>query len=526
MTKPRMKNPGTRPPKNRRVLLVEPDSPGGGSAAAALESLGYETAVEHSEAAAEARLRSDAGIGLALLDVDLDGEDASARLAVSLPAIRDLPVVFLDARPGGPASDRVRDLPRYGYISRNAPPFILRSVLETAFDLFEARNRLSARVRNLDRLNDYSLRLDEQPYEGLRTFALDRLRDLSGAEITAFSGYVPERRELVLEAYSRAEGSKNPAIDFIGRRLLGMRTPLSPENHRRIVEEKVGVMASIHDLSFGRIPPGLGGLAERLVGLGWFRGVSLLSGGELFGTLGLIGPAGSLPPESDELLAFAEITAGALKRKAAERKIQTLLAEKELLLHEVHHRVKNNMATVVGLLDLQSESVEEPAADALREAKSRLQSMGTLYERLYRSDDFREIPLEEYLPDLAAQVVGMFPKGGSVRVETRIEDLRFPVKTVSVLGIIVNELITNALKYAFRDREGGTIRISAVRRGRRAVVEIRDDGAGLPETLDPLATSSFGLRLVRVLTDQLKGTVRFEGRGGTTVTLDLPLPAP
>ncbi len=498
----------------------------GTSPAAILENFGYEVVVERSEAAAEARLRSDPRIGLALLDVDLDGGGACARLAASIPDMRDLPVVFLDAKPGDASSECVRHIPRYGYVSRNAAPFILRSVLETAFDLFEARSLLSERVRTLNELNEYALRLDELLLEELRDFALDRMRHLFGAEITAFSSYNPERRELVLESYSKADTSDTPLVDFIGRHLVGMRTPVSPENYRRVVDEKVGVMGSIHDLSFGRIPRRLGDLIEKLIGIGWFRGVSMLTGGELFGALGLIGPAGGIPPEPVELLAFAEITASALKRKTAEQRVQHLLSEKDLLLHEVHHRIKNNMATVIGLLDLQSESVaDESAAEALREAKSRLQSMGTLYEKLYRTENLREMPLGEYIPDLAAEIVGMFPKGGFVRIETRIEDFHLPVKTVSILGIILNELLTNAMKYAFRDREDGHIRIAAVRKGRRIHIEVRDDGAGLPDSLDPLKTASFGLRLVRVLTDQLGGSVRFEREDGTAVLLDLPFPS-
>lgn len=520
-----MKTPETSPPRIRRVLLAEPDSAGETSPAAALEGFGYEVVVERSEAAAVARLRSDPLIGLALLDVDLDGGGACARLAASIPDIRELPVVFLDAKPGNASSERVRSIPRYGYVSRNAAPFILRSVLETAFDLFETRSLLSERVRKLNELNEYALRLDEQPLEGIRNFALDRMRALFHAEIAAFSSYDPERRELILESYSKADTPDTPLVDFIGRHMIGMKTVISPENYLRVVDEKVGVMGSVYDLSFGRIPRRLGNLIERLIGMGWFRGVSLLSAGELFGALGLIGPAGGVPPEPDELLAFAEITANVLKRKAAEQKIRHLLSEKDLLLHEVHHRIKNNMATVIGLLDLQSESVvDAAAAEALREAKSRLQSMGTLYEKLYRTENLREMPLGEYIPDLAAEIVGMFPKGGSVRIETRIEDFNLPVKTVSVLGIILNELLTNAMKYAFRDREEGHIRIAAARKGRRVAVELRDDGAGLPASLDPQKTSSFGLRLVRVLTDQLGGSVRFENKDGTAVFLDLPYP--
>ena len=131
----------------------------------------------------------------------------------------------------------------------------------------------------------------------------------------------------------------------------------------------------------------------------------------------------------------------------------------------------------------------------------------------------------EYIPDLAAEVVGMFPKGGSVRIETRIEEFTLPVKTVAVLGIILNELFTNAMKYAFRGREQGNILITASHKREKIVIEVRDDGVGMPANLNPLETSSFGLNLVQILTEQLGGSVRFEQRAGTAAILDLPLPA-
>ncbi|HRZ88886.1 MAG TPA: histidine kinase dimerization/phosphoacceptor domain -containing protein [Spirochaetia bacterium] len=520
-----MKTPETSPPRIRRVLLAEPESAGETSPAPALEGFGYEVVVERSESGAEARLRSDPLIGLALLDVDLDGDGACARLAASIPEFRDLPVVFLDAKPGNAASERVRSVPRYGYVSRNAAPFILRSVLETAFDLFEARNRLSERNRILDKINDYALRLDGIPLESIYRFALENAVDIFKARISAANSYDEAGRVLILEDFASSEDESRTLIGAVGRRMLGMRTPVSEANYRRMVIERVGVVSSIHEMSFGKVPGTVSNILQQSLRADWFRGVALLSEGQLYGTLILVGQESRPPPEPDELLAFAEITASTLKRKAAEQRIRHLLSEKDLLLHEVHHRIKNNMATVIGLLDLQSESVaDEAAAEALREAKSRLQSMGTLYEKLYRTENLREMPLGEYIPDLAAEIVGMFPKGGFVRIETRIEEFNLPVKTVSVLGIILNELLTNAMKYAFRDREMGHIRITAARKGRRVAVEVRDDGAGLPVSLDPFKTSSFGLRLVRVLTDQLGGSVRFESKGGTAVFLDLPYP--
>ena len=150
------------------------------------------------------------------------------------------------------------------------------------------------------------------------------------------------------------------------------------------------------------------------------------------------------------------------ERKRAEEKINALLEEKELLLREVHHRIKNNMNTMVSLLSLQSETMEDwKAVAALEDAKSRLQIMSVLYDKLYRTENLREMSIKDYLPALVDEIIDVFPNKASVQIETRIDDFVLGVKLLSPLGIIVNELLTNAMKYAFIGRDDGLITVSA-----------------------------------------------------------------
>jgi two-component sensor histidine kinase len=265
-------------------------------------------------------------------------------------------------------------------------------------------------------------------------------------------------------------------------------------------------------------------MIERTLGIGWFRGIVLASHGELFGGFGLAGFDGQEAPEGDELRVFAEITASAIKRKQAEEKIRSLLEEKELLLHEVHHRIKNNMSTMISLLSLQSKAIRDTtASEALNDAMGRLQSMNTLYDKLFRAEDLREMSLRDYLPALVREIVAMFPNGDSVDVETRIDDIRLGVKRLSLLGIVVNELVTNAMKYAFVGREWGKIAVSAHLKGNRVALGIGDDGVGVPETIDFENSSGFGLGLVRVLAKQLDASVSIERRKGTLVVIEFDL---
>lgn len=160
--------------------------------------------------------------------------------------------------------------------------------------------------------------------------------------------------------------------------------------------------------------------------------------------------------ENGNIDQYAAVKEDITERKNSEEKIQDLLREKELLLREVHHRIKNNMNTIRGLLLLQAADLKDSAAaTALHDAESRVQSMMILYDKLYRSHDYKEISVRLYLGPLADEIMGHFPGRGKVRFKKNIEDFVLGAKIIFPLGIIVNELITNIMKYAFTGRESG-----------------------------------------------------------------------
>lgn len=210
--------------------------------------------------------------------------------------------------------------------------------------------------------------------------------------------------------------------------------------------------------------------------------------------------------------------------KQAEEDIQIFLSEKELLLKEVHHRIKNNMNTIYGLLMLQTETINEPAAiDALRDAGSRVHSMMLLYDKLYRSHDFAVLSVQTYISSLADEIVANFPNCNTVKIEKEIHDFTLDVKHLQPLGIIINELLTNIMKYAFARRSNGIIQVSVSLESDTVTVSVRDNGTGIPESVDFNNSRGFGLMLVQLLTKQLKGKVRIERGNGTSVILDFPV---
>ena len=208
-------------------------------------------------------------------------------------------------------------------------------------------------------------------------------------------------------------------------------------------------------------------------------------------------------------------------QKQAEQVIKALLSEKELVLKEVHHRIKNNMEMIKGLLSFQLEKVADAVAKAaLEDWVSRIQSMSLLYDKLYRSSDYSELSVQAYLPTLVDEVVANVLEGRRVRLEKTIEDFILDAKRLQCLGIIINELLTNCLKYAFKGRASGLISVSALSANGHISVSVQDDGNGLPESVNFKESTGFGLQLVHALTQQLKGSVRIERAKGTKVVVE------
>ncbi len=202
------------------------------------------------------------------------------------------------------------------------------------------------------------------------------------------------------------------------------------------------------------------------------------------------------------------------------QKIQNLLTEKEILLKEVHHRIKNNIATIQSLLSLQAKNVTSPEArTALQESIGRIKSMRTLYEKLLITDSYQEISVQDYVGTLVDSIVKFFSGGKEIVLEKNIADFKLDSKKIYPLGIIINELLTNIMKYAFSDRKEGRISITLKKEGKLAILTLLDDGRGLPPDFDLNKSKGFGLMLVTMLADQLQGSFTIEDQNGTRSSL-------
>jgi len=212
------------------------------------------------------------------------------------------------------------------------------------------------------------------------------------------------------------------------------------------------------------------------------------------------------------------------ERKLAGDRIKSLLAEKEIILKEVHHRIKNYMNTIKGLLYLQAGTTDEPlVVSTLDDAARRVQSMMVLYDKLYQSVDYTNISIAEYFPSLVDEIVSNFPNSESVKIVKEIDDVVLNAKKLQCLGIIINELLTNIMKYAFIGREKGMITVSAVRNGTGIKMEIKDDGIGMPESVTFENPSGFGIQLVVMLVEQIDGKIKLERGEGTKFILEFEI---
>ena len=213
------------------------------------------------------------------------------------------------------------------------------------------------------------------------------------------------------------------------------------------------------------------------------------------------------------------------ERMEAEKMIRDSLKEKEILLKEVHHRVKNNLQVISSLLRLQSTYIKEPRAlDMFLETQNRFRSMALIHEKLYQSGDLEKIHIPGYIRMLANDLFKLYgATARHIELNLKMQDVSMNLSTAVPCGLIVNELLSNALKHGFPPgRAGkGRVKIGLCRMGRRKIhLFIGDNGIGLPETVDFRKVSTLGLHLVRILAeDQLGGRVRIVRRNGTAFHL-------
>ncbi len=224
---------------------------------------------------------------------------------------------------------------------------------------------------------------------------------------------------------------------------------------------------------------------------------------------------------SDDLYAVI-VARDITERKQAEKQINISLKEKEVLLKEIHHRVKNNMQIISSLLNLQSFYIDDKESfEVFKESQNRIKSMALIHEKLYQSKDLTEIDFAEYISNLVFNLFKSYSVNSKIiKRSINVEDALFDIDTSIPCGLIINELVSNSLKYAFPDGQRGEIKIDLRLDNGKSILTVSDNGIGLPEDVDFQNTGSLGLRLVKILVNQINGELHINKSEGTSFTIE------
>ena len=219
--------------------------------------------------------------------------------------------------------------------------------------------------------------------------------------------------------------------------------------------------------------------------------------------------------ENGNLMGIVCIGNNIVEIKEAKDKIKASLNEKELLLRELHHRVKNNLQIILSLINLQSNGIKDQQnMEIFRESQSRVKSLAIIHEKLYQSTDFASINFKEYIQSLVSYLLSYYSKTNII-VDIDVEnEIILNMDTAVPCGLIINELVTNSIKFAFPEGKTGKIYIRLHHEDGSLILIIGDNGIGLPDGMDFETSEKLGLQLVKTLTEQLEGTIHYNGEYG------------
>lgn len=204
------------------------------------------------------------------------------------------------------------------------------------------------------------------------------------------------------------------------------------------------------------------------------------------------------------------------RRKIVEGKIKSSLNEKEVLLKEIHHRVKNNMQIISSLISLQTDYADnEDTIKMFQDSKNRIRSMALIHEKLYQSDDISLIDFSDYIESLAGRLLEVYGVGRRITLKVNAEDIFLSIDSAIPCGLIINELVSNSIKHAFPEDEYGEVTIDMTGNNKKYVLTVADNGVGFPDDIDYRDTESLGLQIVQTLISQLRGEIDLVANGGT-----------
>ena len=233
-----------------------------------------------------------------------------------------------------------------------------------------------------------------------------------------------------------------------------------------------------------------------------------------------------IPDDYGKPISFIATTRDITQRKLIQDQLEASIREKEFLLQEIHHRVKNNLQVISSILDMSSLRTEDPCAqDLIENARSKIQTMAFIHSQLYRSERFDQIEMGEHIGELVRYLKTVYAAGKDIRFHIDISEVYLSLTQAIPCALVLNELVSNAFKHAFKRKRSGNIVIAMeVSAGNTAVINVKDDGAGVPKDFEINSTETLGLKLVRNLVErQLKGKIHLKRKKYTEFHIAFPL---
>ncbi len=364
--------------------------------------------------------------------------------------------------------------------------------------------------------------VDLPPDENLYVHISSIMADLLQDNYITVSSFRERDQKLITETFFAPETMLSKVAELIGGSPIGKEYPLDNERKNILLTRSIAkVEGGVYELALGAIPKPICSAIEMFFNIGDIYVIGLTKNGRLFGSVIMILKKGRRIEFMDVISAFVNLASSALERKAAEELIRNSLKEKELLLKEIHHRVKNNMQVISSLLSLQSGyAVAKEDAALFTSSQNRVKSMALVHDILYKAKDISHIDFGEYTQNLSRMLLGAYNTNKDISLKLDIKEIYLGVDTAVPLGLMLNELITNSLKYAFPDKRKGIIEITLNNNGdNNYTLTVADDGVGIPEKVDAEQSDSLGMTLIYSLAKQVNGIALLEKENGTKFTI-------
>jgi len=434
-----------------------------------LEKAGYLVIWVQSGEKAVETVRATANLDLILIDFNLDSGMDGAQAAGIISAFSDLPVIFLYS-PSEENNYKIGEIPCYGYLLKGSGGYIIQSAVETALKLFNKCQSFEKKITILKNKENLLNEAQRLAHIGHWHWELTEKALYWSSEIYNIFGVNPETFMVSAENFEKL---------------------IHPDDLKQFLEQRQYMLD--HELDKE--------IEHRII----------RNGGEI---RHVIERAKVIRSENGQAISVMGTVQDITERRLAEETIKKQLSEKETLLKEVHHRIKNNIGSIEGLLSMQIKSLVNPeTVSVLQDTIGRVKSMGILYEKLLISDEYKECPAKNYIETLVDSILALF-SDSRITIEKKIGDFNLVSKKLFAVGIIINELLTNIMKYAFTNNSNRQITIALEKVKKRVTLTVQDNGKGLPEGFNMDSAQGFGLKLVRMLCEQLDGTFTTQNHKG------------